>query len=84
MSKFKVIDTRATEVMSIDHLLTRWARTINRICPITGSPVVFEQVIAGHYSLPRIGGDSDNGYEVYPTYEYVKHLADKASAYLAD
>lgn len=84
MSKFHVVDTRATEVMSIDHLLKRWERTLNRTCPITGSPVAFEQVIAGQYCLPRINGDSANGYEVYPTEEYLTYLADIVSAYLAD
>jgi len=84
MSKFKVIDYNTIVKMDISHLILRWERTMDRTCPVTGSSVTFEQVLAGQYSLPRIGGDSENGYEVWPTEEYLRHLADKVSAALAD
>lgn len=53
--------------MGIGWLVRRWEATLNRVCPVTGRTVEFEDVLEGRYSLPRIGGDSANGYEVYPT-----------------
>lgn len=47
----------------------RWARTIDRTCPFTGKEVTLADVLAGDYILPRIGGDSENGYEVWPSKE---------------
>jgi len=84
MSKFHVEHYDVLGLLGIDHLILRWEYTKERVCPVTGAPVAFEQVLAGQYHLPRIGGDSANGYEVYPTESYLRHLADKVSAFLAD
>lgn len=60
--------------MGIGWLVRRWEKTTNRVCPSTGRTVEFEDVLAGHYSLPRIGGNSENGYEVCPDWEYLVSL----------
>jgi hypothetical protein len=52
----------------------RWERTIRRVCPITGRHVELEDVEAGRYVMPRIDGDSANGYEVYPTGEHALNV----------
>lgn len=64
------------------HMLVRWELTKTRTCPVTGNPVTFEQVIAGQYALPRIGGDSENGYEVWPTQEYLRDLVEVITKFL--
>ena len=64
------------------HMLVRWERTYRRTCPVTGNPVTFEQVLAGQYSLPRLDGNSDNGYEVWPRDEYLRDLVEVITKYL--
>ena len=59
----------------LDHMLIRWEQTKVRTCPVLGTPVTFEQVMAGQYALPRINGDSENGYEVCPEDEYLHDIA---------
>lgn len=75
MSKFH-------EDMSIDRLITRWEKTRRRTCPVTGHEVTFEKVVAGQYSLLRISGDSENGYEVCPSEEYLRYIRDMLPQYL--
>ena len=54
--------------------ITRWENTYDRVCPITGNTVDVHDVLDGKYYLSRINGDSRNGYEVHPTYEYLDSL----------
>lgn len=67
------VEDRLSELERIGYL-TRWERTHNRVCPITGKVVTLQDVEQGKYSLPRINGDSCFGYEVYPTDEYLLDL----------
>lgn len=55
----------------VSAFIRRWERTSNRVCPITGRAVHIDDILDGKYYTSRIGGDSANGYEVYPTDEYL-------------
>jgi len=61
-----------------DWLTSRWARTHNRVCPITGRQVTLQDVERGMYTMSRIDGDSAYGYEVSPTYEWLMDIMSEA------
>lgn len=67
------IETIANGLDRINYL-ARWARTHNRVCPITGREVTLRDVEHGKYYMTRINGDSAFGYEVYPSDDYLMDL----------
>lgn len=68
-----------------EHFLLRWARTHNRVCPITGRVVTLLDIEQGKYYLSRIQGDSAFGYEVHPTREWaldlIQNLLDRVESF---
>lgn len=67
---------------ALDQLIIRWEQTRDRTCPVLGTPVAFEQVLAGQYALPRYAGDSANGYEVWPSSEFLQDIARNIATWL--
>lgn len=65
-------------------LAIRWARTHNRICPITGRHVVLDDVEKGMYFMERINGDSAYGYQVIPTTAHLMDIAQESFRRLAE
>ena len=55
-------------------LLEKWARTHNRVCPITGRTVTLDDVERGMYHLVRRFGNAAYGYETYPTEEWLMDI----------
>jgi hypothetical protein len=55
-------------------LLEKWARTHNRVCPITGRDVTLDDVERGMYHLVRRFGNAAYGYETYPTEEWLMEI----------
>lgn len=68
-----------------ENFLLRWARTHNRVCPITGREVTLLDIEQGKYYVSRINGDSAFGYEVQPTREWaldlIQNLLDRVESF---
>lgn len=50
-----------------EHMTTRIRRTRRWVCELCDVPVTMFDIVTGTASLPRIDGDSANGYEAFHT-----------------